>query len=163
MSATDGAESARMANREDLSLFGPLVLWISILIIGTALAVSSTYIAQYSLNIAAYMKKTADYLLYMPGGIVLPLVASLWIGIRAGRISRKPKVVFYAALVNAIYVLIIYLIAISVAYLVVWYANPDAIAKITLNLFLQYLVAAPAAIIIILVPLLSTLSAIRRA
>jgi hypothetical protein len=163
LSATDGAESARTSSRDDLSLFGPLVFWIGILIIGAILAVASAYLAQLGPGITGYMKNTADYLIYLPGGLVLPLIASLWIGIRAGRVSKKPRVVFKVGLTNAIYVLIVYLIAITVIYLVVWYTSPSTLSKITLNVFIQYLVAAPAAIMIILVPLLSTLSAIRRA
>ena len=109
------------------------------------------------------MAKMASYMIYMPGGIVLPLVAALWMGVRVSRASKKPKTVLYAGLINALYALIIYIISISVIYLVVLYANPASISKITLNAFLEYLIAAPAAITIVLVPLISTLSAIRRA
>ncbi len=130
------------------------------------LDIAATYTAQYYFNLTGYMTKIASYLIYMPGGIVLPLVAALWMGVRVGRVSKKPKTVLYAGLVNALYALIVYIIAISVIYLIVSYANPVVIAKmtpkITLNIFLEYLIAAPAVITIVLVPMFATLSAIRR-
>jgi hypothetical protein len=159
------AEVAKKAEAAgELSLVGPLAFWIGFLIIAMILDIAAAYAAQYDFGLVSYLAKTANSIIYMPGAIVLPLVASLWMGVRVGRVSNKPRTVLYAGLVNALYALIVYIISISVVYLILMYANPSAISglKITLGIFLEYLIAAPAAITIILVPLFSTLSAVRR-
>ena len=163
MSETRIVEGAKKAEAEgELSLGGPLALWIGFLVLGMVLDIAAAYTAHYDPNLATYMTKTAWGIIYIPGVIVLPLVASLWMGERVGRASKKPKTVLYAGLINALYSLLIYIISIAVVYMVVMYANPGAIPRITLNTFLEYLIAAPAAIAIILVPLFATLSAARR-
>lgn len=159
MPAPEIAESVRR-ELDELSLYGPLLLWIGTLSIGLVLDIVPAYVQ--GAGIDAFLMKIASYIIYMPGVIVLPLVASLWMGARVGSSGRKPHIALYAGLVNAVYASLIYMIAIFIMYLILVYVNPSALTGITLVIFLEYLMAVPATIAIVLVPIFSSLSAARR-
>jgi len=153
-------------NTEGLSIAEPLTFWIGMLLLAVLIELVIVPLAG-SLGISQYknvFNDIADYIVYLPGSIIIPLLVALWLGERIGVVS-KGKRVAYRSIINSIYVSLIYLVAIFIIFLIAKYTSLNLFPTIMPNLyignFIGYLVLIPIAIIMVLTPLFAMLSSAR--
>ncbi len=147
----------------EINIWGPLIFWIFFLILGLALEllVAPVVKASGSVGIANTIGTIAGYIIYMPGSIILPLIVALWIGERVGASHAKLGSAATVGIVNAAYAALIYAVTIFIIYLLIKYVAPGFLSTITLESFVIYAVAIPIAIVVVLIPLIASLSAAR--
>jgi len=147
----------------EINIWGPLIFWIFFLILGLALEllVAPVVKSAGNVDIANTIGTIAGYIIYMPGSIILPLIVALWIGERVGASHAKLSPAATVGIVNATYAALIYAVTIFIIYLLIRYVAPNFLSTITLESFLIYAVAIPVAIVIVLIPLIASLSAAR--
>ena len=145
----------------ETSIGGPLVLWIAFLIVGVILLLVVAPLV--SSNRLAYnlVRSISNWILYLPGSLVLPLIISVWMGESVGKnrvgIGRSARI----GEVNAVYVAMVYVITIIIIYLVFYYINPVAVSSVSLTDFVEFSVALPVVIVLVLTPIVAALSAAR--
>lgn len=164
----------KMENRDEIeyqgksnvtiSLEEPLTFWIGILVIAALMQLVAIPLAtargQTGLN--NYMNEFANYAIYIPGLIILPLLVAVWIGERVSYIRKKKSEVAYKGVMNAIYASLVYVIAIFIIYLIMTEQKLGVLATIGMPTFVEYFIVVPLVINIVVVPLFAVLSAERR-
>ncbi len=147
-----------------VSIAGPLAFWVGILIIAALLQLAAIPFANSYKHTAfnVYFNDFANYAIYIPGIIVLPLIVSLWIGDRVSYLDRKKSFVAYKGLVNALYTAIVYTVSIFIIYIIMQSQNVGVLSSFNYIKFGEYLVLIPIAINIVMIPLFALLSSARR-
>ncbi|MEM0149993.1 MAG: hypothetical protein QXW10_03800 [Candidatus Micrarchaeaceae archaeon] len=160
------APGAETAHDDELSIAEPLTFWIGMLLLAILIELVIVPLAG-SLGIAQYkslFNSIADYIVYVPGSIIIPLLVALWLGERIG-VASKGKRVAYRSIINSIYMSLVYIVAIFIIFLIAKYTNLALFPAIMPNLgiedFVYYLVLIPVAIIMVLTPLFALLSSAR--
>lgn len=148
-----------------VNLAGPLGFWIGILLIATLiqLVFIPIAIAYNSATFNPYLNSFAEYAIYMPGVIVLPLIASVWIGERvSGSFGDKKKGILVSkSLINALYSILVYAVTIFIIYIVMRFLNAGVLAGMDPLSFVEYMIAVPFVISMVIIPLFALLSAAR--
>ncbi len=141
------------------SLFGPLFLWALVIIIGIVLEVVIPALLgkSYASSAASY-KAIGNYILALPGVIILPLIISVWIGHRVGEKSSSVANALKSGLLNGVYASIVYGVIIFVAQLMLKYTTSYAL---TTSFLLRYVVATPMAIVIVFTIIIAVLNEMR--
>ena len=148
--------------RTEVDIYGPMAFWIGLLILGLVVEFVVGPLAKAAGTPSQAFAALANYILYLPGAIILPLIVSVWVGERVGSSGRNVHEALRVGLLNAIYVAFVYIVAIFIIYLLIYYADSGALpANFTVNSFVTFLVAIPAVIVLVLIPLFSTMSAAR--
>jgi hypothetical protein len=149
---------------ENADLGGPLTFWIGILVLATLLQLIAIPIANYSGHTAfnSYLNEFADYAIYIPGILVLPLIVSVWIGERVSYLSKKSSSIAYKGIINSLYSSMIYIVSITIIYIIMVVQKAGVIWSLSPEIFAERLILIPVLISIILVPLFAILSAARR-
>ncbi len=147
-----------------VSLGGPLGLWIGLLIFATLIQLIAIPVANLSGHTALnnYLNEFADYLIYIPGILILPLIVSIWIGERVSYLSKKSSTIAYKGLINALYASMIYIVSITIIYIIMVVQRAGVLWSLSPELFAERLILIPVLISVILVPLFAMLSAARR-
>ncbi len=161
-----------MENNEDsskkeitvVSLEGPLTLWIGLLVMAALLQLVAIPIANARghTDFNSYFDQFANYVIYMPGIIVLPLVVSLWVGERVSFLGNKKSFVAYKGLANALYMVMVYVISVLIIYIIMFNQKVGVLSSMSPQVFVEYLILVPVSISVIIVPLFAVLSAARR-
>jgi hypothetical protein len=156
-------EEASVKRGIEIDIVGPLSFWVVMLVIGIAMEL---FIAPLMGSIGATSARVlassaGQYILYLPGSLILPLVVAIWVGERVGAKRNKVGSAVSVGLINAVYAALIYAVAIFIIYLLLYYILPSFLMVLTLTTFLIYVVAIPILIVIILVPVIGALSAAR--
>ncbi len=147
-----------------VGLSGPLSFWVGIIVIAALIQLLvipfTVQFGNPSLN--PYLNTFANYVLYMPGVIVIPLIAAVWIGDHvSSSIGNNKKLLVSKGIMNALYSSLIYIVSIFIIYLVMQNMQVGALASIGIVSFLEYLIVVPLAIEIVIVPIFALLSASR--
>jgi hypothetical protein len=147
-----------------VSIAGPLIFWIGLLVIGAVLQLVAIPLAKTYNHTAfdAYFNTFANYVIYIPGLLILPLVASLWIGDRVSYVDRKKSLIAYKGIINALYAAMVYAVAIFIIYFIMQFKDIGVLAMLNMTTFAEYLIAIPIIITLVMVPLFAVLSAARR-
>ena len=148
----------------EIDIIGPLTFWMGLLLLALVMELFLIPLSNDfgSTVLSGYLNKIANYIVYLPGNIILPLLTSVWVGERIGSSEKKLGSILNTGFVNAMYVSLVYVVAIFIIYLIVIYTGVKFLTDVTLNVFLQYLIALPVAIVIIVIPVFSEISAARR-
>ncbi len=147
-----------------ISLSGPLSFWIGIIIITALiqLIVAPFYVSYGSPLLNSYLNSFANYVLYIPGIIVLPLIAAVWIGDHvSSSIGNRKRLLVSKGILNALYSILVYAIAVYIIYSVMQHLGNSTLAHLSTLSFIEYVIAVPSAILIVVVPLFAILSAAR--
>lgn len=150
----------------NVSLSGPLSFWIGILVIAmliqlVVIPLSMHYGDQNQL-LDPYINAFANYVIFIPGIIVLPLIAALWIGDKVSNsIGNHKTALASKGIINALYAAMVYIITITIIYIIMVYLDAGVLSKVTSITFIEYLITVPLAIIVVVVPLFALLSASR--
>ena len=156
-------EGAGHVTAEEISIAGPMGFWIGILLVGFLLEFVIAPVARDAGVASTTFVALANFILYLPGAVILPLIVAVWAGSKVGHIRKKAQAIGKIGLINAIYAAVIYSIAIFVIYLVVYYISSSALpTSFTLAGFVLNLLVIPDAIVLALTPLLAMLSAARQ-
>ena len=121
------------------------------------------YIGEYVRSISTLLRSIAGWIIYFPGYFILPLVVAVWLGERVGASRNKVHAALTVGLINAVYTVLIYVIAMVIIYLLVSAVKPDffTTSSISLVSFTENTIGIPVAIVLILVPFIASLSAAR--
>ncbi len=159
--AGSGSDS-RSAPNEEINIVAPMSFWIAILVIGLLLRFAIGPAAHsVGLNSKDFTL-VANFILYQPGAIILPLIVAVWVGSKVGRAHKNSNTIGKVGLVNAVYAAVIYSVAIFIIYLVFYYADASALpTTFTLGGFALNVLAIPDAIVLVVTPLLAMLSSAR--
>lgn len=160
----DDQKISKQKSRDPIALGGPLSFWIGILIIAAAiqeviLPISQHYVVNTSI---ALLNTFAGYLLYTPGILILPIIVGLWVGDLVGSTEGSYSDILYRSIINAIYTSIVYAVCIFVIYISSQSLNAGSFSSISFITFLDYILAVPILIQIVIVPLFAMLTSARR-
>ena len=145
----------------ETNIGAPLIFWIVFLIIGVMISLFIVPLFSGSPTTKNLLVSISNWILYLPGSIILPLVVSIWIGESVGQRRETGGKSAKIGEVNAVYASLIYVVAIFIIYLLLYYIDMAALATITILFFVEYVVVIPVFIVLILTPIVSALSAIR--
>jgi hypothetical protein len=148
-----------------VSISGPLTFWIGLLVIAAMLQlVAIPFATNYSSSIfTSYFNDFANYVIYIPGIVVLPLITALWIGDRVSSLeTTKKSFVATKGLVNAVYAVMVYIVSIFIVYLIMGLIKTGVLYPLSLVTFAEYLIGIPCAIVLVMVPLFAVISSARR-
>ncbi|BCS90738.1 MAG: hypothetical protein ARM1_0195 [Candidatus Micrarchaeota archaeon] len=108
----------------------PLIVWISIFIIGIVLIAIAHFLSRIPLigSVAGSLDNIGISIIFYPGDIILPLIAGLLLGDSIGRVVDKLSRAFYLCIINATYIFIIYII---IAIVLVLIFNKAVISSIS--------------------------------
>ena len=157
-------EPEKRAETNDVQIAAPLTFWIGFLVFAVILVAVVVPVAN-SLGISSmdkYITQIASYIVYLPGSIILPLIAALLIGERVGESKKKSGVVLYSGVINALYAILVYIVAIFIIYLAARYSGAGFLSSVNLTDFIEYLIVIPVVITVVLVPLFALISYARR-
>ena len=149
----------------NVSITGPITFWIGLLVIAALLQlVAIPFANSYSHTVFNnYFNDFANYILYIPGLVVLPLIVALWVGDRVSYLeSRKKSAIVSKGIINALYTSLIYIVAIFIIYLIMVLVKLGALHAVSPLLFGEYLILIPVVINIIMIPIFALLSSARR-
>ncbi len=147
---------------EGISITGPLGFWMAMLLIGLLLKFVLAPVVHSAGVTSKDFTTFGNLLLYLPGAIILPLIAGAWIGAKVGNIHRRSPSIGKIGLINAVYAAVIYSIAIFVIYLSIYYISANALpVAFTFGGFALYLLVIPNAILLAVAPSIAMLSSAR--
>jgi len=145
----------------EIDIAGPLIFWITMLVIGLLAVLVFEPVFSNIAGVKALMGDISQWILYLPGSVILPLIVSIWIGERVGSTKGNVKAAAKAGEINALYTTLIYIVAIFIIYMLIYYISPGSLQSISLVNYAEYVIAIPAIIILVLTPLVSALSGAR--
>lgn len=142
----------------------PVAAWLALLFVALALKFLTSGAAP-SNGVYALFASIANFILYTPGDIILPLVVGAAIGAEIGKRTATLKKAQIAGVLNGIYASVIYSIGIIVIYEVLSYGMLNSVTAgvaLTLGFLAIWWIAIPVAICIALTVLFAMLSYSRR-
>ena len=149
-------------NPGEIGVAGPVGFWIAILLIGLLLLLTAGNVGHLTGINTSSLTSIAKFILLQPGAIILPLIVAVWIGSRVGKMHRRSPLIRKIALINAVYVAVIYSIAVFIIYLTIYYLNPGVLPTMfTFSGFVLNLIIIPVAVVLILIPGIAILSSAR--
>ncbi len=154
-------EKTQTYSTVETGIAGPLILWITFLLIGVILSLVVEPLVPSNGTIQNLVTSISNWILYLPGCLILPLIVSIWIGEGVGKNRASGARSAKIGEINGIYTSLIYVVSIFIIYLLFYYIDKTALANITLTFFLEFVVAIPVIIVLVLTPIVSALSAIR--
>lgn len=148
----------------NINVAGPLALWLGLVAVAAVIQLFVFPQMQGSVisPVLSYLNTVAAYALYAPGTFVLPILAALWMGSRAGSTEGKISTISYRAIINAIYASVIYLIEIFVFYIISSNTHTSVLSTLPLGVFIEYVVAIPIIVCLVVAPLFAIISAARK-
>ena len=149
-----------------VSILEPMLFWIVLLIIALAIRMVITFTGLVGSTGSIYdvLSNFSNYVLFMPGMVVLPLIVGAIIGAQVGLKARSMELAQRGGLLNGVYSAVVYLVAIVVIWAIIYYIiAPSAPNLLPSVLFLvgEWLVA-PVVILILVSFFFSVLSYSRK-
>ena len=139
----------------------PLMFWIGIVVIAAVLqlaAVPFTTMYHHT-EFNRYFNEFAGYVLLLPGLAIIPLLESAWMGYRVGRFGKGRAHSASRGLSNAAFGSIVYGVTIAIIYIIMQYLGSGALSSMNTITFLEYPIAIPIAINMVVVPIFAAASA----
>ena len=143
-----------------VSIAAPMFFWMLLLVVAMVInvIVNAGYIS--NTQIQSIAKSIANFILFMPGSIILPTIVGAFIGAEIGKRSKSLYVAIKSSIINGIYAVIIYLIAIFIIYEVILYILPSINPGV--NFLEMNWLAIPGAMVIALSIIFAALSHSRK-
>ena len=147
-----------------ISLAGPLAFWIGLIIIAAVLQlVAVPFTASYGrTTLSKELAAVGNYIIYEPGILILPILASLWMGERVSHLDKHMSYVATKGVANATYAIIVYSVAALIVYLAMMYQKMGVLSSFSTVSFIEYIILVPCAIVLIVVTTFAVISAARR-
>ena len=157
---SEEANEKEIEGSAQVSIAAPMFFWLLLLVIAVVInaLINSGYIP--SGKMLSILKASANFILFMPGSIILPTIVGAFIGAEIGRRSKSMYIAIKSGMINGVYATIVYLIAIFIIYETIIYILPNINPGV--NFFAENWLAMPAAILIALSVLFAGLSHSRK-
>ncbi len=151
----------------EIQLSAPLAFWFGFLILGVIIELAVTFLPESLSTTSSALGRIANYILFLPGSIIFPLLVSIWIGERVGKLRHKIEKTLGVGFINAIYTSIIYTIGIFIIFIIIGFFNNPAMtfSGFITNFIkndLTYNVVIPIIILLVLTPIFAIISTARR-
>lgn len=155
-------KAAEQAAKGHVDITAPMFAWILLLVIALVLRVVISLTGLVSTTGYAYgiFNSLSDFILFMPGSIIWPLVVGAVIGAQVGLKSKDLKSAERGGVLNGVYAAVVYIVAIFVIFVTMKYGLPQY-APTTTFLVGNWL-ALPVAILIVLSVVFAILSNSRK-
>jgi hypothetical protein len=140
----------------------PILFWIAILAVGIILRIivyDTTALAGTG-PIYGLAGSISEFILFVPGPIILPLIIGAVIGSKVGVMSTNMKKAIKSGILNSTYAAVIYVVAIIVIYEVLEYTVPSK--SIGVPFLIYGLVILPVLILLLVSVIFAVLSYSRR-
>ncbi len=143
------AANAEKAQKKQVNIAGPMIAWVVLLIIGLVLKIVITLSGLLTPASSVYgiVNGVANFLLFIPGTIILPLIVGAVIGAEVGLKSKDIQSALRSGLLNGVYAAFVYLVAIVVIYMTLYYGVPNAVPLLSI-IFLLSNLALPILVLI---------------
>ena len=143
-------EDAEQKKKVQVSIAEPMFIWVLLLVLAL---VAKIILLQPSPitpsgGFAQIVNEAANFILFMPGAMILPIIVGAVIGAEIGTRAKSMKAAITAGTINGIYASIIYVVAIAIIYEVIVYVLPGIVP--TLEFLISYWLVLPVAIVILL-------------
>jgi hypothetical protein len=157
-------KEAKRGQRSHVDIGGPVTAWLALLFVALALKFLTAGV-QASGGAYALFAGIANFILYTPGDIILPLVVGAAIGAEIGKRAGTLRKAQLAGVINGVYASVVYAIGIIVIYEVLNYGVLNAAGAgvaLSLDFLLLSWIAIPIAICILLTVIFAMLSYSRK-
>lgn len=149
------------------NISGAISVWLVFLFVALAIQYVVTYGKSLFGSTPSILVSVADFILFIPGYLIFPLVVGAAIGAEVGKKSRSVEVAMKAGLINGIYASLVYAVAITVIYAVLTSVLPAILttylgASSTLSFLLVNWLAYPVAIVLVVTEIFSVVSHFRK-
>ncbi len=161
MAALEAEQEALRYKAVETSIAGPLILWLTFLILGVIISLVIAPLTSGIPGVKGILTSISNWILYLPGSVILPLIVSMWIGESVGQGRGNGGKSAKIGEINAVYTSLIYVVAIVIIYLIFNYIDKAALAGVSAFTFVEYSVIVPVVIVLVLTPIVATLSAMR--
>lgn len=154
-------KSGSTKKRRAPSIAIPIVAWVILLLIGlllNAIAVLNSSSSQSGIN--SILLAISNFILNLPGIVIMPIVFGAMIGSIAGMKGRNLRDGAKLGAIDGVYASVIYVIAIVVIYLVMIYTLPASAPSLT-NLAIYWIVL-PVALAIAIAAILGSVMSLRK-
>ncbi|MGC8538810.1 MAG: hypothetical protein ACP5MK_03000 [Candidatus Micrarchaeia archaeon] len=156
----DGEGQVQTQKGEVVSIAEPMFIWILLLgigliikfIVGASVVPTGSY-GSTLLNIA-------NFLLFFPGYIILPLIIGAAIGVEIGRRAASMKSAMKSSAITGIYICMVYLITIVIIYEIISFLIPAA--KPAMSFLVENWFIIPSLIVILVTILFSIITHSRK-
>ena len=148
----------------NVPLFGPLFLWIGLVALGAIVQLllfplaSGIFVTHYMVD----LNLISNYILWIPGIFILPMVVALWIGSRVGYTQGTYGELTYRSILNSLYAAVVYVISIFMVYIASTSLRAGVLSTVPFNTFIEYVVLVPVGIVVVVVPLFAILTYAKR-
>lgn len=154
-------KSGSTKKRRAPSIAIPIIAWVILLLVGlllNAIAVLNSSSSQPGIN--SIILAISNFILNLPGIVIMPIVFGAMIGSIAGMKGRNIRDGAKLGAIDGVYASVIYVIAIVVIYLVMIYTLPTSAPSFA-NLAIYWLVL-PVALAIIIAAILGAVMSLRK-
>ncbi|MGC8587066.1 MAG: hypothetical protein ACP5K9_02125 [Candidatus Micrarchaeia archaeon] len=158
----DSEAEDEQKKKVQVSIAEPMFIWVLLLVVSLVVKIIllQPSLINPSSSIAKFFGTTANFILFMPGSLILPIIVGAVIGAEIGTRAKDMKAAMTAGVINGIYVSIIYVVAIVIIYEIILYVLPNIVP--TLTFLVSYWLVLPAAIVILLSMAFAALSHSRK-
>ncbi|MDE1762432.1 MAG: hypothetical protein KGH78_04560 [Candidatus Micrarchaeota archaeon] len=156
-----GSDLKSGSKQKHPSILLPMMIWIILLAVGLVLRAFTTFAGSLSpAPVSGVVNAISDFMLKLPGSIIMPIVFGAIVGALVGMKARNIGSAARMGAIDGAYASIIYLVTIAVIYLILFYSIPAAVPDLTF--VVEFWIAAPVAITILLALLFSVISSLRK-
>lgn len=142
------------------SIAVPMVIWIILLLIGLLLNAFATINNPAQASINSLIMTISNFILNLPGIVIMPIVFGATIGAIAGMKGRSIRDGANLGAIDGVYASVIYVIAIVVVYLIMFYSLPTTVP--TLTFLAVYWLVLPVILTILLSTILASIMSLRK-
>lgn len=148
----------------DIAIGGPITLWVGLVLIAGIFQLVLYPLFQSSILSPwlSSLNVLASAALYIPGIFILPVLAALWLGHRAGITEGSSGDIAYRGAINAIYASVVYLIVVFMLYIVSESLQTGILSTLPMVAFMEYIIAIPVLVVLVIAPLFGVISSARR-
>jgi hypothetical protein len=144
-----------------VSLYEPMSVWITLLLIAVVLKVLivNPSLVPVSSQVYALANIYSNFILQFPGTIILPLIIGAIIGSEIGRRSTTMRSAVKGGVLNGIYAAVVYLIAMTVIYMIMNYTSLQSAPTYTT---IMHNVVIPIVVFLVTLEVFAVLSHLRK-
>lgn len=157
----DTDDSNKHVPKGHVSIYEPMFIWVLLLVIAVVAKVllSSPSLLPSGTEIYAAANLFSNFILQIPGLVILPLIIGAIIGAEVGARSSTSKNAMRSGVLNGVYASVIYTITIIIIYVIIGYSTPQVIPIYTIIL---NSIVLPIVVLLITIEVFSILSFSRK-
>ena len=145
------------------TIAGPLMFWIGLVLIAAfaQMVVAPVLKGFGPVQFGNYLTMASNYVLYLPGLIVLPILVAVWVGMNIGNSATEKGYRGVRGLLDGIACALVYGIVIAVVYALMNLKVIGILSGVGLAPFIEYTAIIPMALVIAITPIVTMLLGLR--